>query len=262
MATGVLVLGINSGTRLLGHLTTSHKTYLGTIRLGAASSTDDREGELGPLTRTSDLQADEIEAALEELRGEILQRPSSVSAIKIDGRRAYARVRDGQVVDIPERSVTVFNLEVVHMDSHGDFLDIEVNVTVSSGTYIRAIARDLGEALGVGGHLTALRRTSVGAFGQEVANDLGLLESAADPWVHTLSLAQVATLIWPIFDMGVDQSAAVRMGQRIPWPDECTQPVIALIDHQGILAAIAQRVDESCAYIAVFPSGAQSPSTL
>ena len=262
MATGVLVLGINSGTRLLGHLTTSHKTYLGTIRLGAASSTDDREGELGPLTRASDLQADEIEAALEELRGEILQRPSSVSAIKIDGRRAYARVRDGQVVDIPERSVTVFNLEVVHMDSHGDFLDIEVNVTVSSGTYIRAIARDLGEALGVGGHLTALRRTSVGAFGQEVANDLGLLESAAHPWVHTLSLAQVATLIWPIFDMGVDQSAAVRMGQRIPWPDECTQPVIALIDHQGILAAIAQRVDESCGYIAVFPSGAQSPSTL
>jgi len=135
-------------------------------------------------------------------------------------------------------------------------------VTVSSGTYIRAIARDLGEALGVGGHLTALRRTSVGAFGQEVANDLGLLESAAHPWVHTLSLAQVATLIWPIFDMGVDQSAAVRMGQRIPWPDECTQPVIALIDHQGILAAIAQRVDESCGYIAVFPSGAQSPSTL
>ncbi|HBK39462.1 MAG TPA: tRNA pseudouridine(55) synthase TruB, partial [Actinobacteria bacterium] len=245
MATGVLVLGINSGTRLLGHLTTSHKTYLGTIRLGAASSTDDREGELGPLTRTSDLQADEIEAALEELRGEILQRPSSVSAIKIDGRRAYARVRDGQVVDIPERSVTVFNLEVVHMDSHGDFLDIEVNVMVSSGTYIRAIARDLGVALGVGGHLTALRRTSVGAFGQEVANDLGLLESAADPWVHTLSLAQVATLTWPIFDMGVDQSAAVRMGQRISWPDECAQPVIALIDHQGILAAIAQRVDES-----------------
>ena len=262
MATGVLVLGINSGTRLLGHLTTSHKTYLGTIRLGAASSTDDREGELGPLTRTSDLQADEIEAALEELRGEILQRPSSVSAIKIDGRRAYARVRDGQVVDIPERSVTVFNLEVVHMDSHGDFLDIEVNVMVSSGTYIRAIARDLGVALGVGGHLTALRRTSVGAFGQEVANDLGLLESAADPWVHTLSLAQVATLTWPIFDMGVDQSAAVRMGQRISWPDECAQPVIALIDHQGILAAIAQRVDESCAHIAVFPSGAQSPSTL
>ena len=102
----------------------------------------------------------------------------------------------------------------------------------------------------------------MGAFGQEVANDLGLLESAADPWVHTLSLAQVATLTWPIFDMGVDQSAAVRMGQRISWPDECAQPVIALIDHQGILAAIAQRVDESCAYIAVFPSGAQSPSTL
>ena len=262
MATGVLVLGINSGTRLLGHLTTSQKTYLGTIRLGAASSTDDREGELGPLTNASDLHADEIEAALEELRGEILQRPSSVSAIKIDGRRAYARVRDGQVVDIPELNVTVLNLEVVHMDSHGDFLDIEVNVTVSSGTYIRAIARDLGEALGVGGHLIALRRTSVGAFGQEVAHDLDLLESAADPWVHSLSLAQVAALTWPIFDVGVDQSAAVRMGQRIPWPDVCTQPVIALVDHEGILAAIAQKVDERCAYIAVFPSGAQSPSTL
>ena len=262
MATGVLVLGINSGTRLLGHITTSHKTYLGTIRLGAASSTDDREGELGPVINASDLHADEIEVALDELRGEILQRPSSVSAIKIDGRRAYARVRDGQVVDIPERNVTVFNLEVVRMDSHGDFLDIDVNVTVSSGTYIRAIARDLGEVLGVGGHLIALRRTSVGAFDQEVAHDLDILESAADPWAHTLSLAQVAALTWPIFDVGADESAAVRMGQRIPWPDVFTEPVIALIDHEGTLAGIAQKVDQRCAYIAVFPSGAQLSSTL
>ena len=262
MATGVLVLGINSGTRLLGHLTTSHKRYLGTIRLGAASSTDDREGELGPLTNASELHADEIEAALDKLRGEILQRPSSVSAIKIDGRRAYARVRDGQVVEIPERNVTVFNLEVAHIISHGEFLDIEIDVAVSSGTYIRAIARDLGDGLGVGGHLIALRRTSVAAFDQKAAHNLDLLESAADPWVHALSLAEVAGLTWPIFDVGVDQGAAVRMGQRIPWPEVFTQPTIALIDPEGTLAALAHKVDERCAYIAVFSSGAQSPSTL
>ncbi len=262
MATGLLLLGINSGTRLLGHLTLSDKTYLGTIRLGASSSTDDREGELGPLTDASGMDAAAIETALEKLRGEIMQRPSSVSAIKIDGRRAYARVRAGQAVQIPERSVTVYNLEVVNMESIGEFLDIEVNVKVSSGTYIRAIARDLGESLGVGGHLTALRRISLGSFQQEAAHKLEFLEELSDPWMYAVSLAQVAEMNWPTLVLNRERSAAVRMGQRIYWPEDFSQSMIALIDHEGELAALAQELDGSCAYIAVFPSGVQSPSSL
>ncbi len=262
MATGLLLLGVNSGTRLLGHLTLSDKTYLGTIRLGASSSTDDREGELGPLTDASGMDAAAIETALQKLRGEIMQRPSSVSAIKIDGRRAYARVRDGQAVQIPERRVTVYNLEVVNMESIGEFLDIEVNAKVSSGTYIRAIARDLGESLGVGGHLTALRRISLGPFQQEAAHKLEFLEELSDPWTYAVSLAQVAEMNWPTLALNRERSAAVRMGQRIYWPENFSQPMIALIDHEGELAALAQEIDGSCAYIAVFPSGVQSPSSL
>ncbi len=262
MATGLLLLGINSCTRLLGHLTLSDKTYLGTIRLGASSSTDDCEGELGPLTDASGMDAAAIESALEKLRGEIMQRPSSVSAIKIDGRRAYARVRAGQAVQIPERSVTVYNLEVVNMESIGEFLDIEVNVKVSSGTYIRAIARDLGESLGVGGHLTALRRISLGPFQQEAAHKLEFLEELSDPWMYAVSLAQVAEMNWPTLVLNRERSAAVRMGQRIYWPEDFSQSMIALIDHEGELAALAQELDGSCAYIAVFPSGVQSPSSL
>ncbi len=262
MATGLLLLGINSGTRLLGHLTLSDKTYLGTIRLGASSSTDDCEGELGPLTDASGIDAAAIESALEKLRGEIMQRPSSVSAIKIDGRRAYARVRDGQAVEIPKRSITVYNLEVVNMESIGEFLDIEVNAKVSSGTYIRAIARDLGESLGVGGHLTALRRISLGPFQQEAAHKLEFLEELSDPWTHAVSLAQVADMNWPTLVLNRERSTAVRMGQRIYWPENFSQSMIALIDHEGELAALAQELDGLCAYVAVFPSGVQSPSSL
>ncbi len=262
MATGVLVLGVNSGTRLLGHLTLAHKTYRGTIRLGASSSTDDREGELGPRSDASGVKAAAIEVALDRLRGEIMQRPSSVSAIKIDGRRAYARVRDGEVVEIPERKVTVYHIEVVNMVPLGEFMDIEVNTKVSSGTYIRAIARDLGESLGVGGHLIELRRTTLGPFHEEFAHNLEHLEDSADPWADVYPLAQVAALSWPIFTLTLEQSFAVRMGQRIPWPDGFTQPTVALIDHEGELAAIGEKCDGSCAYLAVFPSGVRSPSSL
>jgi tRNA pseudouridine55 synthase len=262
MATGVLVLGINSGTRLLGHLSLARKTYLATIRLGASSSTDDREGELGKLTDASGVEVAVVETALDTLRGEIMQRPSSVSAIKVDGRRAYARVRDGEVVEIPERKITVYNLDILHVVTAGQFLDIDISTEVSSGTYIRAIARDLGESLGVGGHLTALRRDSLGPFRDEFAHNLKDLEKAMDPWARVLSLAQIARLNWPIFNLSQAQSVAVRVGQRIPWPEELGQPKIALIDHEGELAALAEKRDESCAYFAVFPSGIGSPSSL
>jgi len=262
MATGVLILGINSGTRLLGHLALAHKTYHGTIRLGASSSTDDREGELGPIIDSSGVTAAAIELSLDTFRGEIMQRPSSVSAIKIDGRRAYARVRGGEVVEIPERKVTIFNLEVVRMVPVGEYLDIDVGITVSSGTYIRAIARDVGESLGVGGHLTALRRTSLGPFQAESAHEMKRLEDSVDPWTEVHSLAQISVLCWPIVLLSREQSLAVRMGQRIAWPVGFSQPLIALIDHEGELAAIAENRDELCAYRAVFPSGACPPSSL
>lgn len=262
MATGVLVLGLNSGTRLLGHLSLAHKGYLGTIRLGASSSTDDREGQLGPVSDCSGVKADAIEVVLETMRGEIMQRPSSVSAIKIDGRRAYARVRDGQVVDIAERKVTVYDLDVLKIVPVGEFMDIDIFARVSSGTYIRAIARDLGESLGVGGHLTALRRTFLGPFDEESAHNLDQLEESRHPWVSVLPLAQIAALNWPVSTLTFNQGQAVRLGQRITWPDGIDQPIIALIDVQGELAAIAEKRERLCVYIAVFPRGVQPPSSL
>jgi tRNA pseudouridine55 synthase len=262
MATGVLVLGVNAGTRLLGHLILSDKSYVGTIRLGAASSTDDREGEMGLVSDASHVSPEAIEEVLVTLRGEIMQRPSSVSAIKIDGQRAYARVRDGQLVEIPERKITVHQLDVVGIAPSGEFMDIDVCTRVSSGTYIRAIARDLGESLGVGGHLTSLRRTSIGPFNEASCHNLDDLEALSDPWVDVLPLAEIAEMMWPVFTLTREQSLAVRMGQRISWPEGFTQPVIALIDSEGELAALSDKRDSSCSYIAVFPSGVRSPSNL
>lgn len=262
MATGVLVLGVNAGTRLLGHLSLADKTYVGTIRLGAASSTDDKEGELGPVRDSSHVSAENIELVLGTLRGEIMQRPSSVSAIKIDGQRAYARVRNGQLVEIPERKITVYQLDVIGVVREGHFTDIEVITKVSSGTYIRAIARDLGEALGVGGHLTSLRRTSTGPFSETICHNLEDLASMDNPWVKVLPLAKISEMIWPIFTLTKEESSAVRMGQRIAWPEGFAQPMIALIDSEGELAALADKRDSSCSYIAVFPSDVRSPSSL
>lgn len=262
MATGVLVLGVNAGTRLLGHLSLSDKSYVGTIRLGATSSTDDREGELGLVSDSSHVSSEAIEEVLGTLRGEIMQRPSSVSAIKIDGQRAYARVRDGQLVEIPERKVSVYQLDVVGVAPSGQFMDIDVCTKVSSGTYIRAIARDLGESLGVGGHLTSLRRTSIGPFNELTCHNLENLEELSDPWSAVLPLANIAKMIWPFFTLTPEQSAAVRMGQRIAWPEGFSEPMIALIDSEGELAALSEKRDSLCSYIAVFPSGVQPPSNL
>ena len=163
MATGVLVVGVDRATRLLGHLTLTDKSYAATVRLGVSTTTDDAEGEVVESHPTDALTEDPVRKALAAFTGEIDQVPSAVSAIKVDGKRAYARVRDGEQVDLPARRVTVHRLEVVSIDL--DAATVAIEVDCSSGTYIRAIARDLGTALGVGGHLTALRRTAVGPFG-------------------------------------------------------------------------------------------------
>ena len=172
MATGVLVLGVNRATRLLGHLMLTEKAYAATIRLGVATTTDDAEGETTAVVSAAHLEEPTVRAALAEFVGEIEQVPTAVSAIKVDGKRAYQRVRDGEDVELKARPVTIHELTVLDVRPAGEALDVDVSVRCSSGTYIRAIARDLGAALGVGGHLTALRRTAVGAFGLDLARTL------------------------------------------------------------------------------------------
>jgi tRNA pseudouridine55 synthase len=179
MATGVLILGVSRATRLLGYLASKSKTYEATIRLGATTITDDAEGEViaqcaaADLARVTDV---EISEQIATFRGEIAQRPSSVSAIKIDGVRSYAKVRAGEEVVLPERAVTIYRYDAAVLQRSSSYIDIGITVECSSGTYIRALARDLGSALGVGGHLTALRRTAIDSFTLDAAQKIGALE--------------------------------------------------------------------------------------
>jgi len=183
MATGVLVLGVDKATRLLHHLALSDKAYTASIRLGQATVTDDAEGETVSTASAAGIDEAAVRAALTPLSGDVLQVPSSVSAIKVDGQRAYKRVRDGEAVELAARPVTVTRFEAVDfVRTTSDLLDVVVEVECSSGTYVRALARDLGAALGVGGHLTALRRTRVGPFTLAQAHTLdALAELDADP---------------------------------------------------------------------------------
>lgn len=204
MATGVLVLGVERATRLLGHLMLTEKAYDATVRLGQTSTTDDAEGELSePLEIAVDESA--IRAAFATQVGDIMQRPTAVSAIKIDGQRAYARVRAGEDVEIPARPVAVHQLTVHEVRG----TDVDISVRCSSGTYIRAIARDVGEALGVGGHLTALRRTAVGPYGLATARTLDDL--AEDFGV--LPIAAAARAAFPAVELDDARAADVRIGR-------------------------------------------------
>ncbi|MDN5856185.1 MAG: tRNA pseudouridine(55) synthase TruB, partial [Actinomycetia bacterium] len=183
MATGVLVLGVNRATRLLGHLMLTEKAYTATVRFGAATTTDDAEGELVSEADASRLRRCDVEAVLDGFRGEIEQVPSTVSAIKVDGKRAYARARAGEDVTLAARPVTIDRLDILDVRTEGPYADVDVQVVCSSGTYVRALARDIGEVLDVGAHLTALRRTRVGPFGvgaartlDELADDFGVVD--------------------------------------------------------------------------------------
>jgi tRNA pseudouridine55 synthase len=216
MATGVLVVGVNRATRLLGHLMLTEKAYAATIRLGIATVTDDAEGEVSGRTGVLDLDNTRLEAALAPLRGDILQVPTAVSAIKVNGVRAYAKVRAGEPVELAARPVRVSRLEVrSRTDRVVDgvaVVDLDVLVECSSGTYVRALARDLGAALGVGGHLTALRRTAVGDFGLGEAQAL----DDADTGLKVIGLYAVARRCFPGVELSADQAAAVRVGRRLP----------------------------------------------
>lgn len=213
MATGVLVLGVERATRLLGHLMLTEKTYSATVRLGAATTTDDAEGEVTATTSAAHVTEDAVRSALRVFEGEIDQVPSTVSAIKVGGKRAYALARAGEEVELKSRRVTIREIEGGNYRREGDFLDVEIRVACSSGTYIRAIARDLGAALGVGGHLTALRRHSVGAFTLDTANtDLDHLS------VTPLDVAARAS--FPALDLSEEEAQSVRFGRPLPLPIE------------------------------------------
>lgn len=215
MATGVLIVGINRATRLLGHLQLADKSYDATIRLGATTTTDDAEGEVVDTAPVDGVTAEAIAAAVEGFRGDISQVPSKVSAIKVDGRRAYERVLAGEEVALKARAVTVSRYDVLDVRPDADGISVDVSVDCSSGTYIRALARDLGAELGVGGHLTALRRTRVGSFDLSMAHSLEQLAESFD-W---LPIADVAAGTFPRYDADPTQAAAIRTGRPLPGLD-------------------------------------------
>lgn len=194
MATGVLVIGVNRATKILGLLSGASKSYAATVRLGQTTSTDDAEGELLQSVSASGVTGEAIAAAVDGLRGDIEQVPSAVSAIKVGGRRAYRLVREGHAVELAARPVRIDRFDVLDVRAHDRLVDVDVEVDCSSGTYIRALARDLGAALGVGGHLTSLRRTRVGRFGLDRARSLDDL--AAEPRL-TWTLDEACLLMFP-----------------------------------------------------------------
>ncbi|WP_407342371.1 tRNA pseudouridine(55) synthase TruB [Pengzhenrongella phosphoraccumulans] len=243
MATGVLVLGIGRATRLLTYVVGADKEYVATIRLGVATTTDDAEGDLLTQTDASGITRDAIDAVVAKLTGPIEQVPSSVSAIKVDGQRAYARVRAGEHVELASRPVTVARFDVHEVRTEhlpdGAVLDVDVTVVCSSGTYIRALARDLGTALGVGGHLTALRRTRVGGYGLTGARTLDELEQL-DPDVplEVLSLADAARATFPVRDLTGEEAAALSYGKRIDVGQVRDGETVAAIAPDGTLVAL------------------------
>ena len=278
MATGVLLVGVNAATRLLGHLMLTEKTYTGTVRLGVGTVTDDAEGAVTATPGIGAVAADVLEAALVPLRGDIWQVPTAVSAIKVDGVRSYAKVRAGQEVALAARPVRVLRLEVLDRrpaDAAGvPCLDLDVLVECSSGTYVRALARDLGLALGSAGHLTALRRTRVGAYGLDEAQPLAQARSAgrdsagegeqagegdqpADmppPALRLLGLAEVARRSFTTCTVTAEQAADVGFGRRLPALPLSTDPT-ALLSPDGDFLALYRPDGAGARPVAVFVGG-------
>lgn len=235
MATGVLVLGVGRATRLLGHVAAHDKVYDATIRLGQSTVTDDAEGEITGGAPASSLDEAEIRAVTSRLTGEIDQVPSAVSAVKVDGRRSYARVRAGEDVELAARRVRIDQLDVRGMRRpDAELLDLDVTVSCSSGTYVRALARDLGAALGVGGHLTALRRTRVGAFDLSTARTLNDL---AGEFI-VLPLADAVRSVFPARVVGEDEAVAVRHGRPLPLTGEVG--LTGVFDAAGAVLALME----------------------
>jgi tRNA pseudouridine55 synthase len=212
MATGVLVVGVEKATRLLGHLTLAEKEYTATIRLGQATDTDDAEGQTTAETSAAGVTEAALQSAAAALTGEIRQVPPGFSAIKVAGKRAYRLAREGAAPELAARTVTVRSFTIQAVRRVGDLLDADVSVTCSSGTYIRALARDLGAALGVGGHLTALRRTRVGPYGIGQARTLDQLAAS----FTVIPLADAADAAFRRLDLTEEEARQVAHGRRLP----------------------------------------------
>jgi tRNA pseudouridine55 synthase len=250
MATGLLILGVGAATRLLGYVGGHDKTYEATIRLGQSTVTDDREGEVLATSSTAALDDDAIRTALAAQTGALQQVPSSVSAVKVDGRRSYDRVRAGEQVELAPRSVTVHRLEVHGIERPTpDLVDVDVTVTCTAGTYIRAIARDAGGSLGVGGHLTALRRTASGPFtvGQAAPVEEAGAALLAVGGAGFLGLTEAAITVFPARALTAEETRALFYGQRIaatgtPGPHAAVDPdgrLAALVEDAGATAKVA-----------------------
>ena len=229
MATGVLVVGINKATRLLTYIVGTSKTYTATIRLGESTVTDDAEGEVMATHSAASVTEEAVRSGVEALTGEIEQVPSSVSAIKVNGERAYARVRSGEEVTLASRPVTIHRFEVHELRPvrGGEALDVDVTVECSSGTYIRALARDLGNALGVGGHLTALRRTQVGPYTLDQAHTLEQLAEELD----VLEMSQAARALMPNRELSDEETTEISFGRRITAGAAAGTPGAATPEH-------------------------------
>ena len=286
MATGVLVIGIEKATRLLGHLALTEKTYEAVIRLGQSTTTDDAEGEpVGDIVpAVSVVSGEALNAEITRLTGDIMQVPSSVSAIKVNGQRAYKLTRAGESPELAARSVTIHEFRVIGLSGADDFMDVAVRVRCSSGTYIRALARDLGAALGTGGHLTALRRTAVGPYTLAQAHTLKELEDqghtervrlssdshaisarpqapappapdpAAEGWLTPL--AEAAAAAFPRLDLTADDARRLAQGAKLPLPADLSsvrpgEPVAAF-DPDGALVALVTAESGRIRSLAVF----------
>jgi tRNA pseudouridine55 synthase len=241
MATGVLVVGVDKATRLLGHLALTEKSYDAVIRLGQTTNTDDADGEITATASASEVSEGELRAAVTDLTGPIEQIPPQVSAIKVDGRRAYKRVRDGEEVALKARRVTVYDFALGDLRYYGDVLDVSASVTCSSGTYIRALARDLGAALGVGGHLTFLRRTRVGPYDLPQARTIEQLTEE----LTMLPLADAVSAAFPRREVSEEDARKIAHGGRLgatglgPGPIGVFGPdgtLLALMEEHGPVA--------------------------
>ncbi|NUW36873.1 tRNA pseudouridine(55) synthase TruB [Nonomuraea sp. SMC257] len=249
MATGVLVVGVEKATRLLGHLALTEKVYTATMRLGVSTNTDDAEGEVTATASAAGVAAAEVHKGVAALTGAIMQIPPQVSAIKVDGRRAYKRARAGEEVELAARPVTVYGFEVLDVRAHDDVVDVDAVVTCSSGTYIRALARDLGAGLGVGGHLTRLRRTRVGPYDLSMARTL---DELAEECV-VLPIGEAVAAAFPRRDVTAEQATLVRHGGRLPAAGLGAGP-IGVFGPEGELLALVEEQGRTARPLAVFAS--------
>ena len=247
MATGVLVLGFGNGTRLLQYITDGDKSYVATIVLGASTVTDDKEGEVIANTNAADVADSEIAQVLKTMVGTIAQRPSSVSAVKVGGERAYDRVRAGETFELESRQITISQLDILAIRHLAATTEVDIEVTCSAGTFIRAIARDLGEALKVGGHLSALRRTRVAGFSEK---DAVSFQDLKDQKFTPLKLADVARVTFSVRELTLEEVTELSFGR--PLSENGTTSITAAMSPDNRLIALLKDDGIHAKPIAVF----------